>query len=48
MCEAIGLSVERLPRVRVGPIELGGLASGHHRPLKRTEVAALRHAVGLD
>jgi pseudouridine synthase len=48
MCEAVGLAVERLLRVRVGPIELGGLASGHHRPLRRAEVAALRRAVGLN
>jgi len=45
MCEALGLPLVALARVRVGPIELGDLASGALRPLAREEVTALRNAV---
>ena len=45
MCAALGLSLEALARVRVGPVELGDLAAGALRPLAREEVAALRNAV---
>jgi pseudouridine synthase len=47
MFEAIGHSVLRLRRVRVGPLALGGLESGETRELRSNEVAALRAAVGL-
>lgn len=45
MCEALGLELLRLHRVRVGPIEIGSLAPGALRPLTREEVTALRRAV---
>ena len=44
MCEAVGHAVQRLIRVRIGPIELGDLAVGAHRPLTRAEVKRLREA----
>lgn len=47
MLAAIGCRVERLQRVRIGPLELGDLPLGATRPLGRSEVAALRAAVGL-
>lgn len=42
MCEAVGLRVQRLIRVRIGPLELGDLPPGAHRPLTRAELATLR------
>lgn len=41
-CAAIGLDLVGLRRVRVGPVELGRLAEGDHRPLTDAELAALR------
>lgn len=48
MLAAVGCSVERLQRVRIGPLHLGDLASGQHRELRPREVEMLRSAVGLD
>src|SRR5437867_927728 len=47
MCEAVGHLVDRLVRVRFGPIELGRLEPGDWRPLREEEIEALRAAVGL-
>lgn len=47
MLAGVGLTVLRLTRVRVGPIELGRLPRGEHRDLTAEESAALRAAVGL-
>lgn len=47
MCRDVGLTILRLKRVSQGPLELGGLPSGHVRSLSGEEVAALRRAVGL-
>jgi len=47
MCEAVGLSVEKLRRVALGPIELGKLAPGDFRPLTVQELRALRRATKL-
>jgi 23S rRNA pseudouridine2605 synthase len=44
MCEAVGHSVLELTRVRLGPLELGGLELGAARLLSDTEVSALRDA----
>jgi 23S rRNA pseudouridine2605 synthase len=41
-CAAAGLDLLSLRRVRVGPVVLGDLAEGGHRPLTGTELEALR------
>lgn len=48
MCEAVGHRVDRLVRIRFGPIELGHLQPGDWRPLADAEVDALRSLVGLS
>lgn len=48
MFEALGYFVEKLIRIRVGPIVLGALVPGELRPLSQNEIAALKHAVGLS
>lgn len=47
MFEALGYFVEKLVRIRVGPILLGPLAQGELRALSNAEIAALKSAVGL-
>ncbi len=42
MVEAVGHRVERLIRVRLGPLELGDLPPGQWRPLTAREVAELK------
>lgn len=42
MLGALGYRVERLKRIRIGPVRLGTLPSGGHRPLSQREIAALR------
>ncbi|MFN2636285.1 MAG: pseudouridine synthase [Gemmatimonadaceae bacterium] len=37
LCEALGLEIERLVRVRFGPVKLGTLESGKSRPLTARE-----------
>lgn len=41
LCEALGLTVERLVRTRYGPVELGRLASGKSRSLTAGELREL-------
>ena len=41
LCEAVGLEVDRLVRVKFGPVELGDLAPGKVRALTKPERAAL-------
>ncbi len=41
LCEAVGLEVDRLVRVRFGPVELGDLAVGKVRQLTKKEQQAL-------
>jgi 23S rRNA pseudouridine2605 synthase len=41
-CAAVGLNLLSLHRVRVGPVLLGDLAEGDHRPLTEAELGALR------
>ncbi len=47
MCERVGLPVEKLSRIELGPLKLGKLPPGAHRMLSEREVATLRAAVGL-
>jgi 23S rRNA pseudouridine2605 synthase len=46
--EALGYFVEKLVRVRIGPISLGFLQPGELRPLLPAEINALKSAVGLS
>lgn len=48
MLAALGCAVDRLQRVRIGPLRLGDLALCQYRSLRRGEIAALRTAVGLE
>ncbi len=41
-CAAVGLGLISLRRVRVGPVRLGSLPEGCHRPLTEQEIEALR------
>jgi 23S rRNA pseudouridine2605 synthase len=47
MCASLGLLVDKLERVRLGPITLGDLPPGAWRPLTTGELAALRRAARL-
>ncbi len=42
MCAAVGYSVEKLVRVRFGPLVLDGLPVGAYRPLTPAEIRALK------
>ena len=46
VAEAIGLKVEWLHRTQYGPVRLGALAEGKHRPLTRREVTAIEELDG--
>jgi 23S rRNA pseudouridine2605 synthase len=46
MCEAVGLPVEKLVRIALGPLKLGRLAPGQFRPLTDEEIGKLAAAVG--
>jgi 23S rRNA pseudouridine2605 synthase len=48
MLSALGCAVERLQRVRIGPLLLGDVEPGKHRVLRPREIEALRAAVGLE
>jgi pseudouridine synthase len=45
-CKALGHPVRRLRRVQFGPLRLGALAPGAHRPLTAAELAALNDLRG--
>ena len=47
MCRDLGLTILRLRRVAIGPLQLGKLGTGQYRLLEEAELAALRRAVGL-
>ena len=47
MFEALGYFVEKLIRIRFGPIVLGALPPGKLRPLSQIEVQSLKRATGL-
>jgi 23S rRNA pseudouridine2605 synthase len=44
MCEAVGHPVVSLRRVKLGPLDIGGLRPGEWRALEASEIAALRAA----
>jgi 23S rRNA pseudouridine2605 synthase len=46
MFAAIGIPIERLVRVRIGPVRIDGLRSGRTRPLKAPEVRGLGSGAG--
>jgi pseudouridine synthase len=48
MFDALGYFVEKLIRVREGPVMLGELAPGALRPLSQTEIKELKRGVGLN
>lgn len=48
MLQAVNLPLERLARVRIGPLPLGDISPGKFRPLTGAEVRALYVAVGLS
>lgn len=47
MCEAVGHPVEKLRRVRIGPLKLGRMPTAAYRELTDEEVGALYEAVGM-
>jgi 23S rRNA pseudouridine2605 synthase len=47
MFQALGFFVEKLIRIRMGPLGLGALAPGEYRPLQPREISALKKTVGL-
>jgi 23S rRNA pseudouridine2605 synthase len=47
MFEALGYFVEKLERIRMGPLRLGSLAPGEYRPLLSQEISALKKTVGI-
>ncbi|HNR93837.1 MAG TPA: pseudouridine synthase, partial [Kiritimatiellia bacterium] len=48
MYAAAGKKVERLCRIRIGPLKLDALRSGQWRPLAQAEVAELKKAAGAE
>ncbi len=48
VCTTLGLRVRKLTRTAYGPVRLGTLAPGEHRPLTPAEVRALYRGVQLD
>lgn len=47
MFQALGYFVDKLMRVRFGPVSLGALGPGAIRPLSTAEITALKKSVGL-
>lgn len=47
MCLQVGLPVEKLRRIALGPLKLGKLPPGEYRDLTEREIYDLRRAVGL-
>jgi len=45
MFQRLGFLVEKLKRVRIGPLELGPLKPGHYRPLTDQEIGRVRRLV---
>lgn len=47
MCDKVGFQVQRLQRTAIGPLTIGKLAVGKHRPLSGKELQSLKRAVQL-
>jgi 23S rRNA pseudouridine2605 synthase len=47
MCAAVAHPVQRLIRIRMGPLHLGDLKPGASRRLRRPEIKSLQTSVGL-
>jgi 23S rRNA pseudouridine2605 synthase len=47
MCRDLGLTILRLRRVELGPLQLGDLESGKWRPLTPAEILTLKSSLGL-
>lgn len=45
MCKTLGYDVQRLTRVGIGPVKMGGLAPGEYRALTAKELKELERAV---
>lgn len=48
LCKELGLTIERLIRVRYGPVALGDLPVGRSRALSSKEIAAIHSMAGRD
>ncbi len=48
LCEAVGLTVDKLTRVKFGPVSLGDLPSGQWRPLSAVELRGLAIRGGVE
>lgn len=48
LCESVGLSVEKLTRVKFGPVGLGDLSPGKWRPLSAIELRGLSIRGGVE
>ncbi len=48
LCEAVGLTVDKLTRVKFGPVGLGDLPPGQWRPLSATELRGLAIRGGVE
>ncbi len=48
LCEAVGLTVDKLTRVKFGPVGLGDLPPGKWRPLSQTELRGLAIRGGVQ
>jgi 23S rRNA pseudouridine2605 synthase len=47
MCRDLGLTILRLRRVELGPLKLGGMASGTWRSLNPGEIDTLKASLGM-
>jgi 16S rRNA U516 pseudouridylate synthase RsuA-like enzyme len=48
MCDAVGLDVHTLHRVRIGNLMLGSLSTGFWRFASETDIAELTYSTGED
>lgn len=45
MCAKLNLTVQKLIRIRIGPVRIGALRSGESRPLTKEEIAGLKSVI---